>query len=203
MSYKVLERGTRHMKIQVLGSSGSKYNVKVNNVTKSNLAFNAIVTFTGLVADRIYMVYVYKHAQTFYRVVIRSKSHSEPLSLAEVQVWDHNNKIISRDVALRESVSQTTTGHDGVASRAVDGKTDGRWGQNSVTHTVQKSGAYTYWVLAFKYQVSIKRVRIWNRTDCCAARLQGAKLMLDRARGQTIYTKTLNGNTLQEYTFPA
>lgn len=203
MSYKVLERGTKHMKIQVLGSSGSKYNVKVNNVTKSNLAYNAIVTFTGLVADRNYMVYVYKHAQTFYRVVIRSKSHSVPLSLAEVQVWDHNDKIISRDVSLRESVSQSTTGYKGVASRAVDGKTDGRWGQGSVTHTVIRSGNYTYWVLAFKYQVSIKRVRIWNRTDCCGDRLQGAKLMLDRARGQTIYTKTLNGNTLQEYTFPA
>lgn len=201
MSYKVLERGTRHMKIQVLGSSGSKYNVKVNNVTKSNLAYNAIVTFTGLVADRIYMVYVYKHAQTFYRVVIRSKNSSTPLSLAEVQVWDHNNKIISRDLSLRESVTQTNTAHGGVASRAVDGKTDGGYGQNSVTHTAGDN--WTYWVLAFNQQVSIKRVRIWNRTDCCADRLQGARLMLDRAKGQTIYTKTLNGNTLQEYTFPA
>lgn len=201
MSYRVLERGSTSMKIQLAGASGSTYNVKVNNVTKSNLSYKAIVTFTGLVPDRNYTVYVYKKAQTFYRVVIRSRNNSTPLSLAEVQVWDHNNNLISRDLSLRKSVTQTNTVYSGVASRAVDGKTDGRWGQKSVTHTDGKR--WTYWVLEFNQQVSIKKVKIYNRTDCCGDRLSGARLMLDRAAGQTIYTKTLNGNNTQEYTFPA
>ena len=204
MSYKVIERGTTHMKIQVAGASGSTYNVKVNNVTKSNLAHNAIVVFTGLVPDRNYTVYVYKKAQTYYRVVIRSKNSSTPLSLAEVQVWDYNDKLISRDLTLRQSVTQTNTSAGGVASRAVDGKTSGWYSHGSVTHTA--GDKWTYWVLAFNQHVSIKKVKIYNRVDCCKDRLSGARLQLDRgAPGniKTVYVQTLNSNTTQEYTFPA
>ncbi len=200
MSYNVIERGSTNMKIQVAGASGSTYNVKVNNVTKSNLAHNAIVVFTGLVPDRNYTVYVYKKAQTYYRVVIRSKDSSTPLSLAEVQVWDYNDKIISRDLTLRESVTQTNTAAGGVASRAVDGKTSGWYSHGSVTHTA--GDKWTYWILSFNQLVSIKRVRIWNRTDCCGDRLLGARLMLQRANGQTVYTNTLANQTIQEFTFP-
>ena len=42
MSYRVLERGSTSMKIQLAGASGSTYNVKVNNVTKSNLSYKPL-----------------------------------------------------------------------------------------------------------------------------------------------------------------
>lgn len=203
MSYEVLEIGSSFMKIQLTGTNGSFYDVKVNNVTQSDLSYNAIITFTGLISDCNYTVYVYKKAQTFNRVFVRSRATGTPLSLAEVQVWDHNDNLISRDSTLIESVTQTSTLAGGVASRAVDGNTDGRWGQGSVTHTKVIPGRYTYWILKFNSNVSIKRIKIYNRTDCCSGRLNGAKLMLYRDTGKLIYTETLVNSISQEFTFPA
>jgi hypothetical protein len=55
------------------------------------------------------------------------------------------------------------------ASRAVDGNTDGNWSSGSVTHTA--TGGQDWWEVDLGAVQSIRSVRVWNRTDCCADRL--------------------------------
>ncbi len=71
--------------------------------------------------------------------------------------------------ALGQTVSQSSTGFSGVATRAVDGNTSGVYRQGSVTHT--NNEAQPWWQVDLGESGSISTVEIWNRTDCCTARL--------------------------------
>lgn len=62
---------------------------------------------------------------------------------------------------------QSTTGHGGVARRGADGKTNGNWGSNSVTHT---NGGLSWWRIDLQQAYDIREVRVWGRTDCCEDR---------------------------------
>jgi hypothetical protein len=202
MSYTVVDRGTSHLKILLSGVSGGRYDVKVNNVTRSNVAHNATLTFTGLSPNVNYTVYVYKIPRLYGRVVIRNNASLDPLSLAEVEVFDFSDRNVSKkstNLSDIKSVRQTTTAHGGSADRAIDGNTNGNYGSGSVTHT--NGGATNYWVVEWHKPVSIKMVRIHNRTDCCGHRLDGALLMLDDVNNNTVYSKSLVDNVVQTYTF--
>ncbi|KAI8485025.1 hypothetical protein Bbelb_372710 [Branchiostoma belcheri] len=73
------------------------------------------------------------------------------------------------NVAREKAASQTSTSSGGVASRAVDGNTDGRWPVGSCTHTIEETNP-TWWVdLGHSYQID--SVVIVNRQDCCWERL--------------------------------
>ena len=87
------------------------------------------------------------------------------LSLAEVQVWGGEPNLAYGKVA-----SQSSTVAGGVASRAVDGNRGGAWGGGSVTHTDYQ--AHAWWQVDLGSVQQIGEVQVWNRTDCCAERLQ-------------------------------
>ena len=93
------------------------------------------------------------------------------ISLAEVQVWNESGI----NVALGKTPTQSSTGWGGDASRAVDGNTSGNWGDSSTTHTHNGSN---HWELHLGGKHTIKEVKIFNRTDCCIDRLEGATLQL-------------------------
>ena len=74
------------------------------------------------------------------------------------------------NLALEGAATQSTTCYGGYASRAIDGNTDGTWGNKSVTHTC--SGVNWWMVdLGADKQHTITSVRIYNRSDCCDDRL--------------------------------
>lgn len=73
------------------------------------------------------------------------------------------------DLAVGQSASESSTAFGGVASRAVDGNTDGNWADNSVSHT--NSEANAWWQVDLGVLASINSVVVWNRTDCCSSRL--------------------------------
>ncbi|XP_019622074.1 PREDICTED: uncharacterized protein LOC109468258 [Branchiostoma belcheri] len=73
------------------------------------------------------------------------------------------------NVAREKAASQTSTAYDGLASRAVDGNTDGSWYVGSCTCTIEEPNP-TWWVdLGHSYQID--SVVIVNRQDCCWERL--------------------------------
>ena len=74
------------------------------------------------------------------------------------------------NIALKKPARQSTTAFGGKASRAVDGNTDGQWGNNSVTHTSDERSAW--WEVDLGDVYEIDRIIIWNRQDCCWERLQ-------------------------------
>lgn len=75
----------------------------------------------------------------------------------------------SVNVALNKSATQSSTYVDASASRAVDGNTDGSWNSGSVSHTLVDPEPWLEVDLGNVY--SIDEVVVWNRTDCCQARL--------------------------------
>ncbi|MCH6255961.1 carbohydrate-binding protein [Puniceicoccaceae bacterium K14] len=76
----------------------------------------------------------------------------------------------SLNLALGKTVTQSSTGFEGVPERAVDGDTNGLWNGGSVTHTVPGIGGW--WQVDLGSTVNIGEVEVFGRTDtCCIARL--------------------------------
>jgi hypothetical protein len=75
-----------------------------------------------------------------------------------------------RGLGLHRPAAQISTGWGGVASRAVDGKTNGHYGAGSCTHTQRQSNPW--WRVAMKKRKAVTEVKVWNRTDCCGNRLR-------------------------------
>lgn len=65
--------------------------------------------------------------------------------------------------------SQSSTNFQGDAQRAIDGNRNGNYLENSVTHTNSENSPF--WEIDLGRIVPIDLIRIYNRTDCCADRL--------------------------------
>ena len=81
------------------------------------------------------------------------------LSLAEVQVFSGD-----QNLALKGTATQSSTSHEGVASLAIDGNTNGDFfAAKSTTHTAGE--ANPWWEVDLGSPAVIDRVVVWNRTD--------------------------------------
>lgn len=124
------------------------------------------------------------------------------LSLAEVEVLTpsssnggggNNNSVTN--IAKGKPAIQSATSYGGVASRAVDGNTNGNYNGGSVTHTDHRWRPS--WSVDLLNDYRITEVKVHNRTDCCSERLKGASVILKTASKQFIIIGTLNGNGTQ------
>jgi len=93
------------------------------------------------------------------------------LSLAEVQVFGTGAPALT-SLAQGKTASQSSTypGYptDSAAS-AVDGNTDGNFGDGSVTATNLDMNAW--WQVDLGASTAVSSIAVWNRTDCCGSRL--------------------------------
>ena len=121
------------------------------------------------------------------------------LALGEVQVngcalSDAEVPQLAQNVALNKAASQSTTSHNGQASRAVDGDTNGTYSAGSVTHTNANSNNGTlnpWWRVDLGASYDVLEINIFNRTDnCCTNRLNGA----------TVYIGNVNSTNPADYT---
>lgn len=134
-------------------------------------------------------------AGTYSMVRIFNKGFGTALSMAQVEVFNHDLSNIARDPSKVHGVWQTDVVSGGVASRAVDGDIKGNWSGGGVMSTTTK--ARRNWRIAFNKQEAIKAIRIYNRTDsCCMDRLNGATLELV-SNGKVVAVHTLNGDAKQ------
>jgi hypothetical protein len=104
----------------------------------------------------------------YVRVQLSSAGY---LSLAEVQVFGPGAPSTS-DLAQGKAASQSSTlpGYASAgAGSAVDGNTDGAFGNGSVTATNLDSNAW--WQVDLGASANVGSVVVWNRTDCCGPRL--------------------------------
>jgi hypothetical protein len=94
------------------------------------------------------------------------------LSLAEVQVFGTGGAAPPTDVAQGKLATQSSTlpgyATSGAAS-AVDGITDGNFGDGSVTATGLDPNPW--WQVDLGVSTAVGNIVIWNRTDCCSTRL--------------------------------
>ncbi|RED98371.1 galactose-binding domain-containing protein [Marinoscillum furvescens] len=91
-------------------------------------------------------------------------SEKQPLTTYYIQETADN-------LAKSGTATQSSTAYDGVASRAIDGNTNGSFGAGSVTHTSDEH--QPWWQVDLGGNKRIQEIKIYNRTDrCCSNRLQ-------------------------------
>jgi hypothetical protein len=76
---------------------------------------------------------------------------------------------MASDLLIGKTATQSSDLFGGVASRAVDGNTDGNYGNGSVTHT--NSNMNEWWQADFGVSTALSSIVIWNRTDSSPERL--------------------------------
>ena len=91
------------------------------------------------------------------------------------QIGDNFNPSVN--LALGKDTEQSSTENNGNSIRAVDGSTSGNWMDNSVTQT-EELRSNPWWRVDLGDTYVISEINIFNRTDCCSGRLDGAKVMI-------------------------
>lgn len=109
------------------------------------------------------------------------------LTLAEVEILSGG-----QNVARHGQARQSSTAHNGVAKRAIDGNKDGVYSKGGQTHT-DAGKPNPWWEIDLGREVSIELIRIWNRTEANGKyvdRLDGFELtVLDSSRKE-VFRKT-------------
>ena len=122
------------------------------------------------------------------------------LSLAEVQVFGEpqtggggtggDDSQPTDNLALNQPATQSSTDYSGAAGLAVDGNTNGVYGNGSVTHT-QENSQNPWWRVDLGATYNVEQINVFNRIDnCCDDRLNGA----------TVYVGNVNSNSPADYT---
>jgi len=115
------------------------------------------------------------------------------LSLAEVQVY-RGNKLISQ----LGKAKQVTTFRSATAAKAIDGKTSGMFSEGSVTST--EPGSFVWWELDLGADQEITKIVIYNRTDCCAERINPAHIALRNNTEKIVWQGNIE-STQSRYVF--
>jgi Protein of unknown function (DUF1553)/Protein of unknown function (DUF1549)/Planctomycete cytochrome C/NedA-like, galactose-binding domain len=102
------------------------------------------------------------------------------LSLAEVLVMSG-----SENVALKGDAKQSSTTFDGAAKLAIDGKTDGKYENKSVTHTAIEKDPW--WEVDLKGDRSIDQIVVWNRLDSLEDRLAGYRVEILNEKREVVW----------------
>ncbi len=121
---------------------------------------------------------------------------NNPLQLAEVQVFGSKRSDIT-NLALGGVASQSSTYLNSAiynASNAIDGSVNGNLVGNAsvISHTGLDRNSW--WELDLGRIVDIDSVVVWNRTDCCTARLENFNLLIS---DQPFNSKGLNNSISQ------
>lgn len=131
-----------------------------------------------------------------FPVVVHSDTSNSTVKICDVSkvVNNSNNTTVtevdceSENLALTGVASQSSTGYEGVAGRAIDGNYDGAWSVSSVTHT--NTEEYPWWQVELTSESIIKSVNIYGRTDsCCKARLSDYTLFVYNEQGEETFSK--------------
>ncbi|MEA3211967.1 MAG: hypothetical protein QOE70_5024 [Chthoniobacter sp.] len=119
----------------------------------------------------------------FVRVTLPNAPNG--LALAEVQVFSKGENLAVKGVA-----AQSSTDFGGDAKRANDGRTDGAFTANSVSHTGHDQD--TWWEVDLREDADIDSVVIWNRTDAdLESRLANFRVSVLDAAHQPVWEETV------------
>jgi mono/diheme cytochrome c family protein len=116
------------------------------------------------------------------------------LMLAEVQVFSGGENI-----ATKGEASQINTGFEGVAKRAIDGNTNGKYFEaNSVSHTFNADDPW--WEVDLKSEQPIERIVAWQRVDDVATgKLTGFRVKVLDEKRQLVWEETIKDSPTPSY----
>ncbi|GMH43530.1 hypothetical protein BSKO_11452 [Bryopsis sp. KO-2023] len=117
-------------------------------------------------------------------VTVRLPGNAKVLTLCEVEVYAeaHSGISVNEETLLSQSkpTFQSSTGWGGLSGRAVDGNKRGVYSGGSCTHTLLSSNPW--WAVDLGSPQKIKRIRVTNRSDCCAERLSNFEIRVGNTR---------------------
>ena len=125
------------------------------------------------------------------------------LRLAHDKIYNDSQSEVGKietipdNLSFRKTATQSSLEWGGVAGRAVDGIIDGKYSANSVTHT--KKDWQPWWQVDLGKVYKIDTIRVFNRTDCCGGRLNGAKVMVSDWPFSGDPSKPLKGDGISRY----
>jgi hypothetical protein len=127
---------------------------------------------------------------------VESGDRHEYLHFAEVEVY-----VGGRNIAVGRPVKASSTMQPFTPDKAVDGRIEYTWGVDPSFWSSAGNRGGEWWEVDLGAEVSIERVLLYNRSDCCQERLQGAVLTVlagDRsvASGTTMEA-TANPNEIE------
>jgi hypothetical protein len=100
----------------------------------------------------------------YVRIQLSGTNH---LEMAEVRVFGSWAPVTNSNVAQGKSATQSSTYATSSAALSVDGKTDGVYGNGSVSIT--NTDANAWWQVDLGATATVNSIVIWGRTDCCAS----------------------------------
>ncbi len=117
-------------------------------------------------------------------VRIELPGEQRTLTLAEVEVISGDENI-----ARRGTAKQSSTSHGGSADRAIDGDSNPAYAAGKQTHTAESS-KNPWWELDLQSTFAIDKIRIFNRQESFAGRLEGFSLSVLDENRQPLFQKT-------------
>lgn len=195
----ILQKGSQFVSITVEGDEDVLYTIKSDYTQDIEALSGSTTIIPNLDPQKEYIFTssrieeVAEETLVGRLVITNSKTF---LSLAEVQLTNSSG---NTNFATRGTANQSSTGFGGVASRAIDGNVNQKYGGGSVTHTARAG----WWQLKFSSPVAGKRIAILNRDDGFSIRdrLRGSILKIFDQNNEIIFTKTLTNASKQTYTF--
>jgi hypothetical protein len=134
---------------------------------------------------------------------VRVRQSSQYLTLAEVEVREKGTNTILQTQS-GTSATQSSEGWGGAAPRGKDGNTNQSWGAGTSFHTL--NGASEWWLLDLGGPQNIGSIKLYNRSDCCSDRLNGAIAeILDGSQNPVWTSPPISGATpgsTHEFTIP-
>ncbi len=105
------------------------------------------------------------------------------------------------NLALFKPASQSSTAHNGIPERAVDGNTSGNWGDDSITHT--SSGVGQWWKVDLGTTESIGDIILFNRTNCCMHRLNNVTVSVEDSNENVLWSEIISSSSATSLTVNA
>ena len=98
---------------------------------------------------------------------------------------------IAANLAMLGVASQSTTSSGGVAGRAIDGNTSGKWSDGSITHTQNEVSCW--WKVDLGAEYDLESVVLWNRTDgSLGRRLSNYQIQVLDAAGALVLSQSFH-----------
>ncbi|WP_066217786.1 galactose-binding domain-containing protein [Formosa haliotis] len=91
------------------------------------------------------------------------------------------------NLALNGVATQSSTDYGGEPSRAIDGNTDGVFGNNSVTHTQEEENPW--WQVDLGDEYSIGDINLYNRVGTNYTRLSNFTISIINSEGTEVYSE--------------
>lgn len=185
MSLINIQSGSGTIQATISGEESNSYTVNLGEQSVNGLSNGETVSFKELESGTDYVMELIVESPLVKTILI-SKNDSTALSLSELRVYN----VAGINIARAGTASQSSTAFGAIASNAINGSPWGKY-----THT--NSDGYKWWKLVLEEEIEVSRVNVYNRSDCCQFRLNGAVLYLIGTAGNIIDSRTLSGNQTQ------